>query len=354
MAKKRPTTTDVARLAGVSQSTVSMILSGRPSVSFHPETIQRVCDAAEQLGYRPRKKNTEAASPLTEPPLVAVVTPTPGNPYYSTLIQSLENEASSNGYNLLTCNTYYDPGTENRYLDLLASSLYRGLIFTYMPYNWERVRALALSFPIVIIGDKEDSIDIDTVALNSRTAGELLGRHLFDLGHRRIVFITTQLDNNILRQRRLEGIRQYLESRGAQLIVQEEVSVNLHQRMYNLNIEYDVGYELANRVCADPAVTAYIGVNDMVAYGIMDALLARRLSIPGDCSVCGFDNIFPSCFSNISLTTIDSCLTEKGRDAFGLLVRKITNQPNTSNTSVFQIEYNPKIIVRRSTGPAAK
>ena len=84
----------------------------------------------------------------------------------------------------------------------------------------------------------------------------------------------------------------------------------------------------------------------------MDALLAQGRSIPGDCSVCGFDNIFPSCFANISLTTIDSCLTEKGRDAFELLMRKITNRPNTNATSVFQIEYNPKIIIRGSTGPA--
>ena len=71
MASKRPTTTDIARLAGVSQSTVSMILSGRPSVSFSPETIQRVCSAAEQLGYRPRKRNGGGPS---DPPLVAVVT----------------------------------------------------------------------------------------------------------------------------------------------------------------------------------------------------------------------------------------------------------------------------------------
>ena len=112
-----------------------------------------------------------------------------------------------------------------------------------------------------------------------------------------------------------------------------------------------MGYELAVKASADPAITAYIGVNDMVAYGIMDALLAQGRSIPGDCSVCGFDNIFPSCFANISLTTIDSCLTEKGRDAFELLMRKITDQP-ASATSIFQIEYNPKIIIRRSTGPA--
>ena len=226
------------------------------------------------------------------------------------LFRSLENQASSNGYNLLTCNTYYDADTEGRYLDLLASSIYCGVIFTYMPYNWERVRALSLSFPVVIIGDKADSIDIDTVALNSRTAGELVARHLYELGHRQIAFITTQLDNNIQRQRRLDGIRPYLEKHGARLLVQE-ASVNLHRRKYSLNIEYDVGYKLATKTSADPAVTAYIGVNDMVAYGIMDALLAQGRSIPGDCSVCGFDNIFPSCFANISLTTIDSCLTEK-------------------------------------------
>lgn len=347
--KKKPTAEDVARLAGVSQSTVSMILNNKPGVSFSTETIERVFTAARQLNYEVKKPRNIGVT--KEDPFIAVVSPTLANPYYSTLVQSLENEASAKGYGTLVCNTYRDPDIEGRYIDLFSNSALHGIVFTFMPYHWEKVKALSLSIPTVIVSDKDQSVDIDTVELNSTEAGELMAKHLLELGHRKMAFLTTPLgDNNLPRIRRLEGLRNQIQSVGAELVVVESAKrLMLHK--YNIDLEYNVGYELTQTVLEDSSITAYIGINDMVAYGILDALEEKRIPVPQERSVSGFDNIFPSRFRRVSLTTIDSFLMEKGRDAFQLLYRKMPHEEQESQSAIFRIEYKPVLVIRDSTGP---
>ena len=351
MKGKKPTAQDVAALAGVSQSTVSMILNNKPNVSFAPETIERVYNAARQLDYKVKKAQTIALT--KEEPVIAVVTPMLANPYYSSLVQSVENEASSRDFGVLVCNTYHDSDTESRYLDLFSRSAFAGIIYTFMPYHLERVKALSMSLPVVVVGDKNQSIDIDTVELNSVEAGELIARHLLNFGHKKMAFITTPLSkNNLPRMRRLEGVRSEVEAAGGELVVVES-DKKLTTHKYQPNLEYHVGYELTKSVLKDRSITAYIGVNDMVAYGILDALEEAGLSVPEECSVCGFDNIFPSRFRRVALTTIDSFLMEKGEAAFELLARKISQEKESSNNGIYRIEYKPVLIARGSTGPCA-
>ncbi len=353
MQNKKSTTIDVARLAGVSQSTVSMILTGKSNVSFSKETIDKVYDAARQLNYTTKRKRENAFS-CTESKLIAVIAPTLDNPYYSTLIQSLENEAVGRGYRVLICNTYRDPDIENGYLELIQNYAFCGVVFAFMPHHHEKVKTLSLSIPIVIVSDKNELMDINTVELNSAAAGELMADHLLSLGHRKVAFISTPLrvSNNTQRSRRLEGIRARMEAAGADLIVRES-SEDYSRKQYHQNFEYNVGYELARELSGTPSLTAYIGVNDMVAYGILDALVSRGLRIPEDCSVCGFDNIFPSQFQRIALTTVDSFLLAKGRDAFELLVRNMEASSNMDSPhGIFKIEYKPLLIIRKTTGIA--
>lgn len=346
---KRATTQDIADLAGVSQSTVSMILSGSNKASFSAETVKKVADAAARLNYTPRKRSAHKSSA----DVIAVFAPTPGNPYYSTLVQSLENEAHSNGFGVLVCNTYYDKSTELAYVDLISSIPFTGVIFTYQPMNQERMRQLSLATPVVVISDTPDCSGMNAVSLNSFAAGSQIAEHLLSLGHRRIALITTQLENNILRMRRLEGMVQTVEETGAELLIQE-TDVNVHYEQYKMNLEYSVGYELTRKICSDSSITAYVGINDMVAYGVMDALLDSGCRIPEDKSVCGFDNIFPSRFHNISLTTVDSFLTNKGHDAFEMFKNLLTRGRANTMYAIHQIEYKPKLIVRKSSGPAKK
>ncbi len=350
MGQNRPTTTDIAKMAGVSQSTVSMILNGRTDVSFSPETVQKVFDAARALHYQVRRKQIASGDEAGK--LIAVIYPTLDNPYYSTLIQSLENAALSNGYRVICYNTYRDSELENGFLELLQWDQICGAVFTYLPYHQEKVRIQSLSKPIVIISDKAQLSDMSTIELNSAAAGSIMADHLIGLGHRRIAFITTPLQASASTQRirRLEGLTQELEKSGARLTVME--SKEDYSRSYYLkDFEYSVGYNSADQICTGAqAPTAYIGVNDLVAYGILDALRKNGLRIPEDASVCGFDNLFPSRLEGISLTTVDSFLYEKGRDAFELLQR--TMRGDTHSRSIFTIEYKPQLIIRSTTGQA--
>lgn len=349
MKGNKPTANDVARLAGVSQSAVSMILNNKQNVSFSPDTIGRVYAAARQLNYRTKKQQSVPMGSTN--PFIAVVSPTMANPYYSTLVQSIENEAARESYGVLVCDTYHDPQTENRYLGLLSSSAFHGIIYTFMPFHLEKVKALSLSVPTVVVGDKNQSVDIDTVELNSTEAGELMAKHLLGLGHRKMAFVTTPLSGNSLpRLRRLEGVRNEIKSTQAELVVVES-DKSLMSDKYNPDLEYNVGCELAKSLAKDKSITAYLGVNDMVAYGILDALEEENVRVPQDASVVGFDNIFPSRFRRVGLTTIDAFHMEKGRDAFQLLYRKMTLNEQKAKTGIFRIEYKPTLLKRESTGP---
>ncbi|MGL4791770.1 MAG: substrate-binding domain-containing protein, partial [Anaerotignaceae bacterium] len=121
-------------------------------------------------------------------------------------------------------------------------------------------------------------------------------------------------------------------------------------------IEYSVGYNLAVEcIKKTPDVTALVAINDMVAFGVIDAIINLGYNIPKDYSVCGFDNILPSKFNGISLTTIDHSIFERGRNAFKLLMHKIHDEKEKSNSEVItKVEYQSKLVVRNSTGTPRK
>ena len=100
-------------------------------------------------------------------------------------------------------------------------------------------------------------------------------------------------------------------------------------------------------------ITAFIGNNDMVAYGIMDAILKKGYLIPKDYSVCGFDNVFASSLRPISLTSVENYMESKGKKAFEMLYEKLDSceAPSGNKNSYFvHIEYKPQLVGRSSTG----
>lgn len=351
MRRGRPTTYDIARIAGVSQTTASMILSGKVNVSFSPETIEKVQSAAKALGYVGRERKTTLIDGNSK--IIAIICPALSNPYYSSLNQSIENAASAKGYVTITCNTYRNREIEQQYLDMLANSTICGIVYTFMPHQQDRVRVLSSQIPIVIITDKDEFMETDTVELNSVESGIMIADHLLALGHRKVAFVTSSLSKyNTPRIRRLQGVKERFSAAGAELVISESQQ-KTRTDYYDLHWETRIGYESTKPLIKDKDITAFIGINDMLAYGIVNALLDMKYHIPEDYSVCGFDNIFPSSFNGISLTTIEHSLSEKGSNAFELLERKIEARADSLEVPpICRIEYRPKLIVRNSTGPA--
>ena len=344
-AAKKVTLAHVAQAAGVSQATVSMILNGREGVSFADETMAAVFAAAEGLGYRVARR----AAVGVGAPAVLVVVPNVTNPYYTTVIQAIQQAAAFKGYATSIYTTYRSLESELAALRLAHAMGVEGVIFTMLAHPEAVLEKADRKLPVVVIGDRRQDLNVDTVELNNYDAGSLVARHMHDLGHRHLAYISTTLDQaNPIRTRRLQGLRDtftHLCPEGSVLVKSRDISPETE--LENLQIEHIVGLELARKCLDDKKITGFVAVNDMVAYGVMDAVRGAGFSIPGDYSVCGFDNIFPSGFAGVALTTVEHCMRDKGRNALEILHNKISGA--ASHRNIIRVEYSHKLIARAST-----
>lgn len=345
----RPTLADIGRLAEVSPATASMILSGRSGVSFTEETVRRVRDAARALGYR--TPATRRPFRLFDRRTILIICPNVVNPYYATIVQAVEQAARAEGYATLIHATYRKRENELCCLDAAENGGPAGVIFAMMPQAPERVERLGRGVPVVVIGDRNARLAVDTVELDNHSAGMLIARHMIGLGHRHIAYISTTLDaDNSARVRRLEGLRETYRREcpeGAVLVRSREVTPEAE--LGDIDIERRVGFALAEKCLADRKLTAFVAVNDMVAYGVLDAIRAGGFRVPEDYSVCGFDNIFPSQLAGVSLTTVEHHMADKGRNAFAMLHDKIRGAASDHN--ITRVEFRHHLIIRGSTGP---
>lgn len=353
---KRVTSTDVATAAGVSQSTVSLVLNGKKTSSFAPETVRRVMEAAEQLGYH-RLHSEKSLSLKATSNLIAVFCPVISNPYYTAVVQAIEQDAYEKGFRTIICTTYRNPKIEQAHLLEIEKCVPAGIIFTSIPLHVNIVESMSKHTPIVVIGDRNEHIDVDTIEVNSYRSGIATAKHLMELGHRNIAFISTTMNNqNVIRLKRMEGVRDALSQadNGSRLIV-ESLDITTVESNADSEIEHKVGGQLALKCIEDKDITAIVAVNDMVAYGAVDALKEAGYRIPEDYSICGFDNIFPSRLSGVQLTSVENFMLKKGENALDMLSKRIEEKQKhskSSRNSITRVEYQPRLIIRSTTGTA--
>ena len=397
--KRRTTTRDIAKACFVSQSAVSMILSGREDIHFAPETIERVKRTAKEMGYeyktRAKKKRTGTND------TIMIMCPSLATQYYTTLIQFITQEAQEHGLYTLTAYTNRSKEREEYYLNMAADTGFYGIIYTYAPRAVTFLNHLYERLPLVLINDHNPDLKIELLELDSKKSGRLIAAHLLELGHRDIGYMTTPLSPiEVPRRRRLEGMQEEYERQGFDPAMIHVISGKREdQEVITGNKHYDTGYGLTRKYFkkrekllgkkqesdsepiqslqedieqkeienisskytsenknANPgSITAFVGTNDFVAVGIMDAITSLGYRIPEDFSVCGFDNTLVASFSGISLTTIDHCIGEKGAYAVSMLMNQKTRMEQKDGKKekkrpIMRLEYEPQLIVRESTG----
>ena len=346
---RRVTLADVSRKTGLSQATVSMILSRRPDVSFAEETVRLVRAAAEELGYTAARRRGALVARRT----VMVVCPFIRNYYYSTVVQALQSEAAGMECNVLVYTTYGNAAEEARILRVMAESDVGGVIFAMMPQSRPLVRRIARQLPIVIIADREGASPADIVELHNYEAGALAARHLAGLGHTRILCISTPLSPAFpVRVKRFEGLRDTWAGLCPEGGVSLFTSFASHaQARDNILLERRLGRKITAAVLEEAAepFTAIVAINDMMAYGALDALAAAGLSVPGDCSVCGLDNDFPSDLVGVSLTSVEHSMVQNAQEAFRLLWRKMGGESEATEVAARR-NIRPELVPRASTG----
>ena len=323
-----------------------MILSGRTDVSFSADTVRKVRETAEALGYAPTAKKRPS---LFDRKTVLIVCPNVLNPYYSTIVQAIQQAAFNNTSTTLIYTTYRDAENEIRILNAVAGSDLAGVVFTMMPQSTELVERVNRLVPVVVIGDRNTSLNVDTVEMNNYSAGAIIAHYMIGLGHKHIAYISTTLNEaNSARVRRLEGVRDtYRDECPEGSVIVRSREVTPKEERDNISIEHAVGFELTRKCLGERRITAFVAVNDMVAYGVLDAIRAEGRRVPEDYSVCGFDNIFPSQFLPVGLTTVEHYIADKGRNAFEILHSKMSGE--SSDRNITRVEFKHHLIVRDST-----
>lgn len=292
--KKKVTLDDVSRAAGVSLSSVSMILNARADVSFSPETIQKVRYAAKELGYQAPRRRIRGRLPSRS--VIIIVAPNIANAYYSGLIQAVQQAAEQHDFSTLIFTTYRDARKEEEILDMALTLGAAGMIFTLTPQSMHRVEKVNRKLPIVVLGDSSPSSSVDVVDLDNYSAGILIGRHMLKLGHKHIAFITAMMNSaNTIRLHRLQGVLDAYEQEKdctVQVFTRDHTPL---EELNSIDIEQRIGYELATECLEKKSlISGFIAANDFIAYGVLDALAEKGLRVPEDYSVCSFNNLTSS------------------------------------------------------------
>ena len=341
MRKKKVTSSDIAHAAGVSQATVSMILNKKYNVSFSKETIRKVEQIAEEMGYEVPKRKTRRESRKEK--LIVVFCSNLTNPYYVMLLQGIESRAKEQEYGLFVCNTQRD------------------LIYTCNPSHcfMDTIEELAEKIPIVIINNQNEHLNVDAVELDNSKLGRMMAKHLLDLGHRKVAYIAPPLTTRQKqRSKRVEGFLKEFDAVGLKdNVIIKAANESIDMSIPNIDSEYKIGYDLTKELLREHNdITAIVGLNDMIAFGILDALHEEKYKVPADISVMGCDNTLFAKMHKVSLTTIEHFVVFKGRDACDIIMKKILSQNSQYSEiqpiSTYHVEYEPRLIVRGTTSYA--
>ena len=284
--KKKVTSTDIARAAGVSQSTVSMVLNRKYNVSFSKETVEKVEKAARELGYVLPKRKLRRESRGEK--LLVVFCSNLTNPYYVMLLQGIESRAKEQGYGLFVCNTQRDLKMEERYLKMMKSLKPLGIIYTCNPSHcfMDTVEKLAEEIPVVIVNNQNERLNVDAVELDNSKLGRIMAKHLLELGHTHVAYIAPPLTvRQKQRSKRVEGFLKEFQKAGlGDHVVIKAADEQIDKDVPGIDSEYRIGYDLTKELLKEHTdLTAIVGLNDMIAFWYF------RCSVRGEIQSSGRD-----------------------------------------------------------------
>jgi LacI family repressor for deo operon, udp, cdd, tsx, nupC, and nupG len=308
----------VAKEAGVSTATVSRVMSGTNG-SVSPTTRARVMRAVELLGYTPNSAAKNLRTQRSGKILVTV--PDISNPFFSLILQGIEDAALQAGYAVLIGDTQHDPTREERYAQMLKRKEADGLIFLGHRLPAEAaglIRAAASrSAPVVNGCEFSPRLGVPSVHIDNAKASQEAMDHLYSLGHRRIAVITGPLVSPLSRDR-LRGAIAGARAAGArrQLIV-------MHG-----DFSIASGTAAAGRLLSRThPPTAVFCFNDEMAMGLIDTARRRGVRVPEDLSVVGFDDIRFARYLDPPLTTVTQPMREIGEGCVRLLLEILKGNP---------------------------
>lgn len=339
MIKKKPTIKDIARIAKVSTTTVSMALRDHGRIG--QETRKRILHIAGEVHYLP---NYVARSlVMKRSHTIGLIITTIMNPFYPELAKGVEDKAMELGYNIILCSTNYDLKLEKHYIDMLRSKGVDGIIFSSVEVKDPNIKPLVEdNFPFILVNrvihNRLLYKKVDFINLDNPLGGYMAMEHLYRLGHRRIGIIAGDLNTSTAVER-IRGAEKFLAERGL------EFDPNL---LLVCNFSKELAYLATKKFLAmkTPPSGIFAG-NDYMALGVREAVLDSSLKVPEDVALIGFDDIAFSSLKGIEITTVRQKKYDMGALAVEILAGRIEKggPPKAKH-----IILEPEIIIRNSCG----
>ena len=338
ISRKRPTQADVARLAGVSQTTVSHVVN-KTEIKIPEETRQRILNAMDELDYVPNHLARSLRSRKTF--AIASIIPDINNPFYPPFQRGIQDIADSHNYDLMMYNTDSSASNEQRYLRSLEQGRVDGGIVVLFHHGCEALKPLLdKNIPIVaIVAGKQDvgDLPIDTLYINNSAAAMNAVSYLIELGHTRIGMIAG-IEETPPRRSRISGYQKALADHHLPL---DEILIQ------GGDFTEKGGYQgMIELLKCSPLPSAVFAANDLMAIGAMTAIREADLHTPQDIAVVGFDDIPAAELVNPPLTTITQYQEQIGMRAAEMLIERINGTAPVIGRSV---EMPFELIIRQST-----
>lgn len=324
---------DIARLAGVSTSTVSHVINKSRFVS--EDIAERVNKAAQDLNYAPSALARSLKMNRTR--TIGMLVTTSTNPFFGEVVKGVERSCYHKGYNLILCNTEGDNERMKASINTLLQKRVDGLLLMCSTLEGERIEVFDRypDIPVVVMDWGPMLFASDKIQDNSLSGGYIATNYLIECGHKEIGCITGPLIRHQA-QMRYEGYKR--------AVLEAGLEIN-PQWIVESDFECEGGYEAFNRILENGPLPSSIFVsNDMMAMGVLNAAHEKGIRIPEDVSIMGYDDIHIARFMSPALTTVHQPKYRLGKVAVETLLKKLEKE--TLEPQVVQLD--PTLVVRKS------
>lgn len=311
---RKATLASVAAQANVSKITASRAFSQPDKV--HPETLQRIRETAEQLGYvvNTAARSLRAKSSKT----IGIVNPDMANPFFGGLTRLMTLEAQKMGYDTLVFDSYESQETENRIIDKLIGYNVDAIILSvisndqhYQPAYLNRLETL--NIPVILVDRELDSRHCSGVYIDNLDCGLQAGRWLLEQNAQRVVVVSGSENSNVARERVI-GIQAALQGKVSSLEV-------LHADFF-----MDIAWQETSRwLSQNPAPDYFVGCNNQISLGIVKACIEHKLALGQQVSLFSIDEVSHAGIYGFHFPCVSHDLQEIAWQAMNLAIRRVSD-----------------------------
>ncbi len=330
---------DVAKIAGVSNATVSRVLNGTGNVNS--QTFAKVSQVIAELGYEPNRlaRNLRLLGVKT----LGVVVSDIENPHFAQATRAVEDQAYIYGYRVVLCNTDEEISKQKTYLKELGQERVSGIILSASDPDAPEITAL-LDMGIAVVAFDRQVRDprADTVVANNISAGQIATRHLLEAGHQNIVCVrgpktvptSTQRAEGYLEEMTLAGFDPIFLNAGFGIDKTREVTLDFLSK-FRSPIAFVVG-------------------NNLMTIGVLEAIKEKGLHIPNDVSIVGIDDPFWAKLVDPALTCVAQPAKQMAQSAVDLLFSKMKDPQRKPEKIVFEFSLKKRLSVGEIKNPSLK